>query len=443
MSNPFSELAAFEALRTAALGGDDAYQRYRRREATASRRHVARSVEIRLAARVQRMIEVAIASSRAVLLVGPPGTGKTAILEQVIDKIDREPQRFGFLGEGVDTAWVTPEEEWSFEKLVLGETVVDGEIASVEGDLLLAIRRNQWLILDETNRADMDRVLGGVLTWLGGKKVCVGTRRDPEKVTVPVYLEWTDQPESEMREVGTPPSVEYAAGSDWRVLGTYNAVDAQRVFRMGQALSRRFKHVPVPPASSEDFRKIIAGRVEDDSLVEWLQERVTRLYTAHLEVLDAQLGPALFVDIPAYVEKGLKITAFDAATAGGAGERSANADSEGISDVTIGGDDVTSPQGEGAEGDGATTTAAVSAGDLASDGATTTAAVSAGDMVGEFDLALVEDLLAEGYLVSVGSFISKYEPDILEDLARAIVNTGALTSKNWAWVADSLHSMRA
>ena len=77
--------------------------------------------------------------------------------------------------------------------------------------------------------------------------------------TLPVYLEWTDQPESRVRPVATPPSLEYAAGSEWRVLGTYNAVDAQRVFRMGQALSRRFKHVPVPPVSVPSPLRVRSG----------------------------------------------------------------------------------------------------------------------------------------------------------------------------------------
>jgi len=382
------------------------------------------------------MIEVAIASSRAVLLVGPPGTGKTAILEQVIDKIDREPQRFGFAGEGIDAAWLTPEEEWSFEKLVLGETVADGEICSVEGDLLQAIRRNQWLVLDETNRADMDRVLGGVLTWLSGKKVSVGTRRDPEKVDVPVYLEWADQPESEVREVGTPPSVEYAAGSDWRILGTYNAIDAQRVFRMGQALSRRFKHVPVPPAAVEDFRRIIAGRITDDNLLHWLQDHVTLLYASHLEVADAQLGPGLFVDIPAYVEKGLHIAAYDTAYADGKSSSDV-ADEEAFGDTVGHGASGLRAQADPAgaspqEGDGGEIQ------DKSDD-----VPAESDKTIGGHGRKLIEDLLAEAYLISVGSFIAKYEPDILDDLARAVASSAALTPENWAWVKESLHSMRA
>ncbi|MGP9706659.1 AAA family ATPase [Brachybacterium sp. AOP42-C2-15] len=412
MSNPFADTESFERLRAAALEGVEAYERYRRREAASARRNVSRVVEIQLAARVERMVEVAIASSRAVLLVGPPGTGKTEILEQIVDKIDRDPARFGFTSDGIDTSWVTPEEEWTFEKLVLGETVENGEISSVEGDLLQAIRLNQWLVLDETNRADMDRVLGGVLTWLSGKKVRVGSRRQIDKPAVPVYLDWIEQAESEVREIDTPPSIEYSAGTEWRVLGTYNAVDAQRVFRMGQALSRRFKHVPVPPASRADFERIIAGHVVDESLLDWFTERVTRLYAAHLAVEDAQIGPGLLVDVPAYVEKGLQMAAYDGVSADNnpvqmrpAGE--AHSSEQGVM--------VAAPESEG---------------DSSAD-------------YGGRSSELLEDLLAEAYLISVGNLVSKYEPDLLDELSMSIAANKALNPANWAWVKESLFAMRA
>lgn len=394
MSNPFADTDAFEALRLAALDGDETYERYRRREAASARRHVARLVELQLSARVERMVEVAIASSRAVLLVGPPGTGKTEILEQVIDRIDRDPARFGFTSEGIDAAWVTPEEEWTFEKLVLGETVEDGNIQSVEGDLLQAIARNQWLVLDETNRADMDRVLGGVLTWLSGKKVRVGSRRTAGEPVVPVYLEWNDQADSQVRVIDTPPSMEYAAGSEWRLLGTYNAVDAQRVFRMGQALSRRFKHVPVPPASPQDFARIIAGHVSNEDRLDWVVDRVTRLYAAHLAVADAQIGPGLLVDVPAYVEKGLQMASY----------------AQPSNDV---GDD--------------------------SEGSTSQPNAFADDS----EATLIEELLAEAYLVSVGNLVAKYESDLLDELGAGIAGSEALTPANWLWVKENLQAMRA
>lgn len=412
MNNPFASTEDFERLRAAALEGVDSYERYRRREAASARRHISRVAEIQLSARVERMVEVAIASSRAVLLVGPPGTGKTEILEQIVDKIDRDPARFGFTTDGIDTSWVTPEEEWTFEKLVLGETVENGEITSVEGDLLQAVRLNRWLVLDETNRADMDRVLGGVLTWLSGKKVRVGSRRQGGKPAVPVYLDWTEQATSEVREIDTPPSIEYLAGTEWRVLGTYNAVDAQRVFRMGQALSRRFKHVPVPPASKTDFERIIAGHVVDEDLLDWLTERVTRLYAAHLAVEDAQIGPGLLVDVPAYIEKGLQMTAYD----------------------DIGSDDYLSdkpPVGE----------ARISEQELLVAAPSPEEDTSAGEA--EQRMELLENLLAEAYLISVGNLISKYEPDLLDELSMSIASIDALTPANWSWVKESLFAMRA
>lgn len=424
MSNPFADLASFEALRSAALDGDEAFERYRRREAASQRRHAARVVQLRLSARVQRMVEVAIASSRAVLLVGPPGTGKTEILEQVVDKMDRDPSRYGFSGEGVGSLWVTPEEEWTFEKLVLGDTVVDGEIVSVEGELLQAVRADEWLVLDETNRADMDRVLGGVLTWLSGKRVRVGSLKRADHDPVPAYLEWTDQSESEVREVETPPSVEYAAGTDWRLLGTYNAVDAQRVFRMGQALSRRFKHVPVPPASADDFREIIAGRVTEESLLGWLVDRVTRLYQAHLEVADAQLGPGLFVDVPAYVEHGRRM-----ARAAGDGDGDGDGDGATVQDQQPTTESVEPVQPEEPDATAPDAAAPDASGE--------------GFWGLEGEGALLEELLAEAYLVSVGSFIAKYEPDLLEDLSSSIARHSALSPVNWAWLRDNLHAMRA
>jgi hypothetical protein len=255
------------------------------------------------------MVRLAIASGRAVLLVGPPGTGKTEILRQVIGEFDAEPERFSLERPGVTAAWVTPEEEWTFDSLVLGETVSDDEIASVEGALLQAIAADEWLVLDEANRADMDRVLGGVLTWLSGKRVRIGTWR-ANGASVPAYLDWSATPTS---TIGTAEDGgrEYVAGADWRLLGTYNAVDAQRVFRMGQALSRRFKHVPIPPIGIEDFRLLIADFIVDAELAAWLVDRVTALYSAHLGSAEGQLGAGLFVDIPAYVEHGARLLRYD------------------------------------------------------------------------------------------------------------------------------------
>lgn len=211
-----------------------------------------------------------------------------------------------------------------------------------------------------------------------------------------------------------PASLEYVADRNWRLLGTYNAIDAQRVFRMGQALSRRFKHVPVPPASTEEFERIIAAHVSEESLLPWLTTHVTALYRAHLQTSDAQLGPGLFVDIPSYVEHGLRMSqdherpqeslASSAAIEAGSESDLANSDQATRGDSHL--PESASP----------------------STNATTD---------------LLEELLAEAYLISVGNLVAKYEMDLLEELTKSIADLQALSPANVAWFVANLQSMRA
>jgi hypothetical protein len=338
------------------------------------------------------MVRVAVASSRAVLLVGPPGTGKTELLGQIVDEVEKDPSRFGLSRANISEVWLTPEEEWTFDKVVLGETVKADDIVSAEGEFLLALRRDEWVVLDEMNRGDMDRVLGGVLTWLAGQSVKIGTWREPGQPDRAVFLEWSDQPTSDVIDTGgASPERRYRSGADWRLLGTYNAVDAARVFRMGQALSRRFKHVPVPPASGADFQKIVEARFHDQALAASLGPKLRKLYEAHNADGDTALGPALFIDIPAYIEAGLELPVGKPASTGGAAPATP------------------APPAAGASP----------------------------------EPPLEEKLLAEAYLISVGSIISKYDGDDLDELGRRITVTGVMSDASWDWVSESLHSMRA
>jgi MoxR-like ATPase len=368
--NPFGDLDAFEGMRQASLSPNkNDFPRFMRSYTARSNRGQTQLVKIQVPLRVRRMVRLAIASSKAVLLVGPPGTGKTQILREVIAEFNENPELYGFAGESISTLWVTPEEEWTFDSIVLGETLKDGQIVSEEGYLLQAISSDQWLVLDEANRADMDRVLGGVLTWLSHLEVRIGSWRQPGQEETPVYLSWGDTHYSDVKE---GMSREYVAGSDWRLLGTYNAVDAQRVFRMGQALSRRFKHVPIPPASGDEFDVLIKNYTDSGEMADPIAKRVGQLYRAHLAVDGAQLGPGLFTDIPRYVEFGFRYP--DASSLEEA-ERT----------------------------------------------------------------KLLDDLLAEAYVTSVGSLLSKLEPQVIEQLAAQMVQTLALSGDAWEWVMANLN----
>jgi hypothetical protein len=261
--------------------------------------------------RIKRMIRLAIASAPAVMLVGPPGTGKTTLLEEIIEEVRSDPSDFGFSREP-SAKWVTAEESWTTRDLVGGETLDEkSRIRFRPGHVLDAIREDKWLVLDEANRADMDKIFGGLLTWLAGHEVELG-RASTDVAAPPVILGWNDSSESKVNgddrlacdTVGTE-VIRFLAGREWRLLGTYNALDAQRVFRFGQALGRRFVRVPVPAMSVDEFRQALQNQLV--GLPPSLGEGIVGIYAAHRESNVAVLGSALFFWIPVYVRKGLEL----------------------------------------------------------------------------------------------------------------------------------------
>ncbi|EKY30395.1 ATPase family protein [Brevundimonas diminuta 470-4] len=254
--------------------------------------------EIRIPPRVWRMILNAIRSARAVMLVGPPGTGKTALMNKAIQAVGQ-----------TEPLWATPDESWTARELVGGDTVVDGQIVFRPGWVLRAIREDRWLIMDEANRADMDRIFGGLLTWLSGGSVTLGVESSASDART-VELGWTSGPSRYVEDSaptdasGAPGAIRYLAGDNWRLLGTFNALDAQRVFRFGAALGRRFVRVPIPAPEPEMFEIILKDR--GLSLPFDAVAAITDLYAIHFARDSTRLGPALFLAMAHYVEVALR-----------------------------------------------------------------------------------------------------------------------------------------
>jgi fructose-specific component phosphotransferase system IIB-like protein len=339
------------------------------------------TVPIEIDPRIERMVRLAILSAPAVILVGPPGSGKTTLLRQVVDRILADPQTFGFEVGPKDVEWSAAEENWSTTELVGGQTIDGGELRFRPGRVLSAIAEENWLIIDEVNRADMDRIFGGLLTWLSGQEVTLGNvttaLNSPQ-----VKLGWSNTAGSLVEnahllvtpEKGSGP-VRYLAGTEWRLLGTYNALDAQRVFRFGHALGRRFLRVPIPAPDPDKFRTtlVVQGRDLSDAVL----DAIVSLYKAHLMSPMTALGPALFLRMVDYIGAGIDT---DADSLSG----SSDPDEEAGSVIT----------------------------------------------------RVERELLAEAYLVNVGTWLGAME-DELDSLGKAIVDDHhALSQSEWEWAVE-------
>jgi MoxR-like ATPase len=269
-------------------------------------------IPLALDERTKRMFRTAVAAYKAVMLVGPPGTGKTAMVEEMQGELLGDPAEYGMSMPHLVTT-VTPDESWTARDLVGGDSVDDqGHIRFAKGYVLQAIEDDMWLMLDEANRADLDRIFGGLLTWLAGQTVTVG-RPAPDSVAE-IRLGWAPGASSTVvrpDDEDIPESaVEYLAGQEWRLIGTYNSLDAQRVFRLGLALGRRFAQVPVAPPSPERFRaharEYVAPRLPE-AIRSPVLAAMCRIYEIHARTPATSMGPALFLALPGYVTQGVHL----------------------------------------------------------------------------------------------------------------------------------------
>lgn len=373
--------------------------------------------ELELDDHVRRMLHVSVASSKAIMLIGPPGTGKTELVWELEEMLHGGAA--GALGittppQGISTA--TPDDEWSASTLIGGLTLDEKESLSFRpGYLLQAIAEDRWLLLDEANRGDLDKIFGGVLTWLTGKRVRVGMTSTAHNAQ-PIFLEWSDDETChvigfEQLEPGAEATepVRFVAGKNWRLLGTYNPVDAQRVFRLGQALGRRFRRVPVPPPTVAQLRSILELRAADLSTS--LRNAIVAIYIAHQDI-EPPLGAAPYLDICEYL-----LTAQAAVGAAGpaGGEDESGAEQQQDEEPELVQDEPEEEAAMGGEGD---------AGDQ-----------PAGTL-GPAD----SRLLAESYLTSLASWLSQLTPPELVSLRSSLVPK-VFSNSDWSWLERMLRSL--
>lgn len=189
-----------------------------------------------------KLIEIvsAILSGKHIILYGPPGTGKTTIAQKLADIFT------------CSFELVTATSDWSTYNTVGGLKITskDGNenFEPVNGCLIDAILKccncignevnkleskvGHWLIIDELNRADMDKAFGQVFTAL-----------DPDNSHIKLDFHQSDL----KKDIYIP--------KRFRIIGTMNNYDKDFLFHVSYALIRRFSYIYIGIPETEDEKK--------------------------------------------------------------------------------------------------------------------------------------------------------------------------------------------
>jgi MoxR-like ATPase len=188
--------------------------------------------------------------------VGPPGTGKTELALCLARAAQTEGYCAGLFTSTASADWTTYETigGYALEK--------SGSLAFRSGVFLRALEQWQWLLIDELNRADIDKAFGELMTVLSGKGADTP------------YLGAGDRPIG----IRPEPTRSHVMPKTFRVIATMNLWDKTSLFRLSYAVQRRFAiiHVAQPDAAT------YAQLLHQEATRSWLEPPLATSVTSRL-----------------------------------------------------------------------------------------------------------------------------------------------------------------
>jgi MoxR-like ATPase len=242
--------------------------------------------------RIRNALTAAVRSGKHVIFTGPPGTGKTELAENACRAlVDRNVAYTGYQLSTATADWSTFDTVGGYMPRQEG----DGSLEFTPGQVLKRLlnvdhARNELLIIDEINRADIDKAFGQLFTVLSGQSVQLPFERDGNEIEI--------LPIDEYDPVGGLDPHEYVVPETWRVFATMNSYDKTSLYEMSYAFMRRFTFVRVGPPPAGEIERLLPRYVEEWDVDPDGEERGAvadvwrRMNTAGREI-----GPAIVKDM--------------------------------------------------------------------------------------------------------------------------------------------------
>lgn len=236
-----------------------------------------------------RQLVTLLRAGKHLILTGPPGTGKSTLAGRLAEVSEKYAVDFAFPASG-GHVFTTATADWTTFDTLGGYMPAPAGPGLVfqEGLFVQAVRENKWLVIDELNRADVDKAFGQLFTVLSGHNAVMPFRQNGQNVTLAF-----DRNTAASSFVAA--TSRYTVGRDWRIIATMNTFDRNLLFQLSAAFVRRFAVVHVGIPSTDELIAWIEGRGLDQADL----ELVSKLLPIMAGI--RPLGPAIWADLVDYM----------------------------------------------------------------------------------------------------------------------------------------------